>query len=123
MGFQLLDQLLLVVFVDECNLFAFNLIIALALYPSERYLIGIGKPNGLVSVFEKLALHFKDFDFVQFGAEKGHFHALLHAVFELIVLYQLHVLTYFAIIVHDFSAWIGYIHRRIKLDEDRFTNS
>ena len=69
MGFQLLDQLLLVVFVDECNLFAFNLIIALALYPSERYLIGIGKPNGLVSVFEKLALHFKDFDFVQFGAD------------------------------------------------------
>lgn len=52
------------VFVDICNLLVLQIIIALALYSSERYLVGVGKPNGLVCIFEKLALHFKDFDFM-----------------------------------------------------------
>jgi len=57
MGIQLLYQLFLVVLVDVRNLLALQLLITLALYSSEGYLAGVGKPNCLVLVLEELALH------------------------------------------------------------------
>ena len=86
MRFKLLDKLPLVVFIDVRDLLRRQLILILALNAPERNLIRIREPNRFVVIFQKFALHAKNFDFVQLRNIVRHLVAHFKAVLELISL-------------------------------------
>ena len=83
---ELLDKLLLMVFIDIRNLLRRQLVFILAFDASVYDLVRIGEPDCSVVVLEELALHAKNFNVMQLRNKVSHLVALLETVFELICL-------------------------------------
>ena len=111
------------VFVDIRNLLSRQLVFILAFDAPVYDLVRIGEPDSLVVVLEELALHAKNFNIVQLRNEVSHLVALLEAVFELICLNQLDVFAEGLVTVLDFGSCVTHVHRSVKLDDDRLTDS
>ena len=120
--FELLDKLLLVVFVDIRNLLSRQLVLILTFDAPVYDLVRIGEPDCSVVVLEELALHAKNFNVMQLRNEVSHLVALLEAVFKLICLNQLDVFAEGLVTVLDFGTCVAHVHRSVKLDDDRLSD-
>ena len=90
---------------------------------SENNLISEGEPDCLVIILHKLALHPEDLDLVELLYVIGHLVALLDAIFERFVLYELNIRAQAAIVVMDALVRFLGVHWCIELDDRGFTNA
>ena len=120
---QLLDELLLVVFVDIRDLLSRQLVFILAFDAPVYDLVRVGEPNCSIVVFEELALHAENLNIVQLRNKVSHLGALLQAVFELVCLNQLDVFAERLVTVLNFCRCVAHVHRSVKLDDDRLADS
>jgi hypothetical protein len=84
-------------------------------------LVGMRKPNSFQLILKEFTFHSNDFNFVDLSDVKAHLMNLFKAIFLLIILHKIDVITKTFVFIANVLAYVLHIHRCVEIYNYRKT--